>query len=181
MKAKRRRFTAACKLRVLEEADACREPGEGAAWWRREGLYSSHLAAWRRAQCAGSMEHSGSGAQGLYRFDANETGYTISTDEGDNRVTVKAGADPVPRYFFEVHADAYGDARQGSGFRAGYGYEKGAQLISRDGHSLFTNSLIPLRAVLGGTAVEYADALIPPLVVVVHLGRGEAVVVMSPV
>ena len=53
------------------------------------------------------------------------------------------------------------DARQDSGFRAGYGYEKGAQLISRDGHSLFTNSLIPLRAVLGGTAVEYADALIP--------------------
>ena len=48
-----------------------------------------------------------------------------------------------------------------SGFRAGYGHEKGAQLISRDGHSLFTNSLIPLRAVLGGTAVEYADALIP--------------------
>ena len=34
---------------------------------------------------AGSMEHSGSGEQGLYRFDANETGYTISTDEGDNR------------------------------------------------------------------------------------------------
>ena len=26
-KAKRRRFTAECKLRVLEEADACREPG----------------------------------------------------------------------------------------------------------------------------------------------------------
>ena len=107
------------------------------------------------------MEHSGGGEQALYRFDANETGYTISTDEGDNRVTVKAGADPVPRYFFEFHADAYGDARQGSGFRAGYGYEKGAQLISRDGHSLFTNRLIPLRAVLGGTAVEYEDALIP--------------------
>ena len=48
-----------------------------------------------------------------------------------------------------------------SGFRAGYGYGKGAQLISRDGHSLFTNRLIPLRAVLGGTAVEYEDALIP--------------------
>ena len=67
----------------------------------------------------------------------------------------------MPRYFFEFHADAYGNARQGSGFRAGYGYGKGAQLISRDGHSLFTNSLISLRAVLGGTAVEYADALIP--------------------
>ena len=83
---------------------------------------------------------------------------------GTTGVTVKAGADPVPRYFFEFHADAYdayGDARQGSGFRAGYGYEKGTRLISSDGHSLFTNSLIPLRAVLGGTAVEYADALIP--------------------
>ena len=51
-KAKRRRFTAEYKLRVLEEADACREPGEGAAWLRREGLYSSHLAEWRRARRA---------------------------------------------------------------------------------------------------------------------------------
>ena len=71
------------------------------------GSVFSHLAEWRRARRAGSMEHTG------------------------------------------------------SGFHAGYGYEKGARLISRDGHSLFTNSLIPLRAVLGGTAVEYADALIP--------------------
>ena len=62
---------------------------------------------------------------------------------------------------FVALAAAYGDGSQGSGFRAGYGYEKGAQLISRDGHSLFTNRLIPLRAVLGGTAVEYEDALIP--------------------
>ena len=38
----------------------------------------------------------------------------------------------MPRYFFEFHADAYGDARQSSGFRASYGYEKGAQLISRE-------------------------------------------------
>ena len=55
-KAKRRRFTAEYKLRVLEEADACREPGEGAAWLRREGLYSSHLAEWRRARRAGSLK-----------------------------------------------------------------------------------------------------------------------------
>ena len=44
---------------------------------------------------------------------------------------------------FVALAAAYGDGSQGSGFRAGYGYEKGAQLISRDGHSLFTNRLIP--------------------------------------
>ena len=49
-KARRRRFTAAEKLRVLTEADACGRPGELGALLRREGLYSSHLAAWRAAR-----------------------------------------------------------------------------------------------------------------------------------
>ena len=40
-KAQRRRFTAAEKLRVLEEADGCTKPGELGALLRREGLYSS--------------------------------------------------------------------------------------------------------------------------------------------
>ena len=55
-KAKRRRFTAEYKLRVLEEAEASREPGEVAALLRREGLYSSHLAEWRRARRQGSLK-----------------------------------------------------------------------------------------------------------------------------
>ena len=42
-KASRRRFTARYKLRVLEEADGCTEPGQIGALLRREGLYSSHL------------------------------------------------------------------------------------------------------------------------------------------
>ena len=41
----RRRFTAEYKLRVLREADRCREPGEIGALLRREGLYSSLLSA----------------------------------------------------------------------------------------------------------------------------------------
>jgi len=45
---KRRRFTAEYKLRVLRQADACKEPGEIGALLRREGLYSSHLVQWRR-------------------------------------------------------------------------------------------------------------------------------------
>ena len=45
---KRRQFTAEYKLRILRLADACNEPGEIGALQRREGLYSSHLAAWRR-------------------------------------------------------------------------------------------------------------------------------------
>ncbi len=33
------------KLRILEEADRCAEPGAVARILRREGLYSSHLTA----------------------------------------------------------------------------------------------------------------------------------------
>lgn len=46
-RATRRRFTAEYKDRVLRDASACTEKGELGALLRREGLYSSHLAAWR--------------------------------------------------------------------------------------------------------------------------------------
>jgi transposase-like protein len=55
-KARRRRFTAEYKLRVLQEADACGEPGEIGALLRREGLYSSHLVVWRRQRVEGSLQ-----------------------------------------------------------------------------------------------------------------------------
>jgi len=55
-KAKRRRFTAAEKLRVLREAEACRGSGEIGALLRREGLYSSYLTTWRRQQELGELE-----------------------------------------------------------------------------------------------------------------------------
>ena len=54
-KAKRRRFTAAYKLSVVEKADACETPGEIGELLRREGLYSSHLSAWRKAAREGSL------------------------------------------------------------------------------------------------------------------------------
>ena len=54
-RAQRRRFTAAYKLRILREVEACREPGEIGALLRREGLYSSHLTTWRRARDEGSL------------------------------------------------------------------------------------------------------------------------------
>jgi transposase-like protein len=47
-RAKRRRFTAEYKLRIVREADACKGDGDVAALLRREGLYSSLLSAWRR-------------------------------------------------------------------------------------------------------------------------------------
>jgi transposase len=50
----RRRFTAAYKLRVLQEADSCTAPGQLGALLRREGLYSSHLVTWRRQRDTGA-------------------------------------------------------------------------------------------------------------------------------
>lgn len=54
-KVTRRRFTATEKLRVLKEADGCTKPGELGALLRREGLYSSHLSAWRAARQRGEL------------------------------------------------------------------------------------------------------------------------------
>ena len=55
--AKRRTFTAEYKLRILAEADAAAaQPGAIGALLRREGLYSSHLATWRRERQAGILK-----------------------------------------------------------------------------------------------------------------------------
>ena len=55
-KAHRRRFTAEYRLRILTEADACRKSGELGALLRREGLYSSMLANWRRQRAQGALQ-----------------------------------------------------------------------------------------------------------------------------
>ena len=54
-RAKRRRFTAEYKLKVLREADDCTRPGEVGELLRREGLYSSHLSTWRRQRDEGAL------------------------------------------------------------------------------------------------------------------------------
>ena len=55
-KARRRRFTAEYKQRILREADACTKPGELGALLRREGLYSSNLTVWRAAVREGGQK-----------------------------------------------------------------------------------------------------------------------------
>src|SRR3954468_496483 len=54
-RARRRQFTIGYKLRILTEADKARTTGEIGALLRREGLYSSHLAAWRRQREEGIL------------------------------------------------------------------------------------------------------------------------------
>jgi transposase-like protein len=44
----RRRFSDRDKLRILAAADRCTRPGEMGILLRREGIYSSHVATWRR-------------------------------------------------------------------------------------------------------------------------------------
>jgi transposase len=53
-KATRRRFSAKYKRHILKEADKC-GPGGIAALMRREGLYSSHLTAWRKQRETGEI------------------------------------------------------------------------------------------------------------------------------
>ena len=53
-RARRRTFTAKYKLEILAAYDAASE-GQKGALLRREGLYSSHIVAWRRARDAGAL------------------------------------------------------------------------------------------------------------------------------
>jgi len=55
----RRTFTAAYKLDILKQADACTEDGELGRLLRREGLYSSHLTSWRRQRDEGALRELG--------------------------------------------------------------------------------------------------------------------------
>ena len=59
----RRRFSAEYKLKILRQAEACTRPGEIGALLRREGLYTSHLTAWRKQRDAGAL----AGLDGSFR------------------------------------------------------------------------------------------------------------------
>ncbi len=56
MRAKRRQFSAQDKLRILNEADSCRESGQIGALVRREGIYWSYLTDWRRELENGQLQ-----------------------------------------------------------------------------------------------------------------------------
>ena len=61
----RRYLTTKYKLGILREADACKDkPGELGALLRREGLYSSHVSAWRRERDEGRLSSSSENRRG---------------------------------------------------------------------------------------------------------------------
>lgn len=52
----RRTYSAEFKMRILEEAARCSEPGEVMALLRREGIYHSHLRRWRQEHVQGGVQ-----------------------------------------------------------------------------------------------------------------------------
>jgi len=54
-KPKRRRFSVDEKRRIVRESDAC-APGTLGAFIRREGIYSSQLATWRKERDRGELD-----------------------------------------------------------------------------------------------------------------------------
>ncbi|MFM2416721.1 MAG: hypothetical protein RL385_1444 [Pseudomonadota bacterium] len=72
----RRRFTPEYKARILAEVDACTSRGDVGALLRREALYSSHLAEWRKQVQA-------NGSAGL---EAKVPGRKPAQDERDRAI-----------------------------------------------------------------------------------------------
>ena len=53
---KQRRYTPAYKLRLIALADACAAPGELASLLRKEGIYASTLADFRKQKARGDLD-----------------------------------------------------------------------------------------------------------------------------
>jgi transposase len=81
----RRRFSAGYKLRILEQADQCAEPGEIGALLRREGLYSSHLATWRRQREEGQLKGLAPKKRGRKKKRTDPSAARVAQLEKENR------------------------------------------------------------------------------------------------
>jgi transposase len=84
VKAERRRFTAEYKLKVLREADHCRQPGEIGALLRREGLYWSNLTSWRKQRERGELAGLTARKRGRQRREKNPLAERVRELERDN-------------------------------------------------------------------------------------------------
>lgn len=83
-KAERRRFTAAYKQKVLREADHCQRPGEIGGLLRREGLYWSNLANWRKQRERGELAGLSTKKRGPKRREKSPLAERVRELERDN-------------------------------------------------------------------------------------------------
>jgi hypothetical protein len=82
----RRKFTAGYKLRMLDEADACTEPGQIGALLRREGLYSSNLSTWRKQKKQGLLKAMSPKKRGRKRTEKNPLTHRVAQLEKENQL-----------------------------------------------------------------------------------------------
>jgi len=80
----RRKPPAKYKLRILEETDACTQPGQIGAILRREGLYSSNLTTWRRQREKGQLQGLTPQKRGRKEKEINPLAKRLSELEREN-------------------------------------------------------------------------------------------------
>jgi len=81
----RRKFTAPYKLRIISEADACKEPGQVGVLLRSEGLYSSNLNTWRRQKEKGLLEALSPKKRGRKEKEKNPLTQRVARLERENK------------------------------------------------------------------------------------------------
>ena len=81
---RRRRFTAADKLRILGETDRAADTGGIGAILRREGLYSSALTEWRRQRDAAALGALSPARRGPKTAPANPLAGELAALQRDN-------------------------------------------------------------------------------------------------
>lgn len=84
----KRRFSAKEKLRIVTAADACTKHGELGALLRREGLYSSQVAAWRALRGRGELSALTEKKRGRKR-EANPLRAELAASEKRNAILIK--------------------------------------------------------------------------------------------
>ena len=85
----RRHFTAAYKLRILKEYDACTEPGEIGALLRREGLYHSNINTWLRQRDEGELHGLSPKKRGRKAKEVNPLAKDVARLERENKKLTK--------------------------------------------------------------------------------------------
>jgi transposase-like protein len=81
----RRQFSATYKVKILEEADACKNGREVGALLRREGLYSSHLSTWRKQREEGTLAGLKPKKRGRKAKPADPSAEKVKQLEAENR------------------------------------------------------------------------------------------------
>jgi len=82
---RRRTYSAEYKLKILNQADACKGPGQLGALLRREGLYHSNLITWRRQREEGTLKGLSPKKRGRKAQAPNPLASRVTELERENR------------------------------------------------------------------------------------------------